>query len=73
MEQYLRVGADGARSFVRRWMLGYDDALSRNPANGTVAPGCDPRDFKTLAKSASAGFPIGNDQSLALSEVSRRE
>ena len=21
------VGADGARSFVRRWMLGYDDAL----------------------------------------------
>jgi salicylate hydroxylase len=26
-EADLVVGADGARSFVRRWMLGYDDAL----------------------------------------------
>jgi 2-polyprenyl-6-methoxyphenol hydroxylase-like FAD-dependent oxidoreductase len=27
VEADLVIGADGARSFVRRWMLGYDDAL----------------------------------------------
>jgi len=36
----LVVGADGARSFVRRWMLGYDDALYSGCSGfrGIVAP-----------------------------------